>query len=407
MICRMLKRGHKKLSQVQLNTFHKYASILVLGFIAVLVSFLFWRLMMPRMDFYNELWGPAYLLVQGKSPYNTASLNPVLPAVWFPMAIGFFFPLGWLPENLALQAWFFFNIIEICLVVYLVQGDRYSLYSTATLALMCFFFPFTLNHFNLGQFSITVMLSLILSAYFADKRRDWLAACLLALALSKPQLGILAMFGVSALYFRRNGFRGLVYFGSQTALTTLLMCLPLFIFHPAWIPDWFKSMQSNYAWLHPSLFSIFRQSFGGWGIIPWAAMLILALCASHQLWMKFPAHTAMLWSLGITTIITPYIWSWDFVLLLPIWMHTFTNSGWKRKVILLILYAVAWYGAAIIQAQVGSQNQSFWWVPILFIGTLALVADWKTSRFSAEYKVQGQSSDVHPYPGNKKNTISP
>ena len=374
---RTMPRFENKLSQAQLDAFHKYSSILVLGFIAAVITSLFWRLMMPRMDFYNELWGPAYLLTQGRSPYDTASLSPILPAVWFPMAIGFFLPLGWLSETLALQVWFIFNILEICVAVYLVQGEKRSLYNTVALALFCFFFPFVLNHFNLGQFSITVMLCLLLSAYFADTQRSWLSAFFLALGLSKPQLGILAVFGLSVFYFGRGGFVALFRFGLQTLLMSLLMSLPLFILHPAWIPDWIQSMQSNYTWLHPSLFSIFRQSLGEWGTILWAALLILALGISFWLWNKFPPQIAMLWSLGITTIVTPYVWSWDFVLLLPIWMHTFTQADWKRKAFLLLFYASAWYGSALIQAQEGSQNQSFWWVPIFLVGTLALTTDWK------------------------------
>ena len=377
MIRTMFKLGNKKLNQAQLGAFHKYSSILVLGLITIFITYLFWRLMMPRMDFYNELWGPAYLLVQGKSPYDTASLNPVLPAVWFPMAIGFFFPLGWFSENFALQVWFIVNIIEICVVVYFVQGNKQTLYNTVTLALLCFFFPFVLNHFNLGQFSITVMLCLMLSAYFSDNQRNWLAACFLALALSKPQLGIIAVFGLSVFYFQRNGFRGVFYFGLQTFLMALLMSLPLFISYPAWIPDWFRSMQANYTWLHPSLFSILRQSMGVWGTFIWAVMMVLALGVSYQLWMKFPPRVAMLWSLGITTIVTPYVWSWDFVLLLPIWMYTFARVDWKRKALLLTLYAIAWYGMALVQAQEGSHNQNFWWAPLWLMGTLALVADWK------------------------------
>jgi hypothetical protein len=388
---RMLNFGNKKLSRAQLNVFHKRSSILALGLIAAFITYLFWRLMMPRMDFYNELWGPAYLLVQGKSPYDTASLAPVLPAVWFPMAIGFFFPLGWLSENLALRVWFIFNIIEICVVVYFVQGDKRSLYNTVMLALLCFFFPFVLNHFNLGQFSITVMLCLMLSAYFADKQRDWLAACFLALALSKPQLGILAVFGLSVFYFQSYGFNGVFYFGVQTFLMALLMSLPLFISHPTWIPDWFKSMQANYTWLHPSLFSILRQSMGMWGTFIWAVILILALGISYQLWIKLPPCVAMMWNLGITTIVTPYVWSWDFVLLLPIWMYTFAHVDWKRRTLLLIFYAIAWYGMALVQTQEGSQNQSFWWVPLWFMGTLTLVTNWK-SELSSRGVTQGMNS---------------
>jgi hypothetical protein len=376
MICAMSK-SENKLSQAQLDAFHKYSSILALGFVAVLIASLFWRLMLPRMDFYNELWGPAHLLVQGKSPYDTASLNPILPAVWFPMAIGFFFPLGWVPETLALQVWFIFNIIELCLIVYLVQGDRRSLYTTVALALFCFFFPFVLNHLNLGQFSITVMLCLILAVYFAENRRDWLAAFFLALGLSKPQLGFLAVFGLSIFYFRQGGFGSLFRFGVQTALISLLMSLPLFIFHPVWIPDWIKSMQSNYTWLHPSLFSIFRQNLGNWGTVLWAALLIIGVGISFWLWIKSSPQIAMLWTLGITTIVTPYVWSWDFVLLLPIWMYLFTLPDWQRKALLVAFYAVAWYGTALIQSKTGSNNQEFWWVPIFFMGTLALTTGLK------------------------------
>lgn len=229
----------------------------------------------------------------------------------------------------------------------------------------------------------------MLSAYFADNRRDWLAASFLALALSKPQLGIIAVFGLSVFYFHRNGFYGVFRFGLQTFLMALLMSLPLFISYHAWIPDWFKSMQANYTWLHPSLFSILRQSMGVWGTFIWVAMMLVAFGVSYYLWMKFPTCVALIWSLGITTIVTPYVWSWDFVLLLPVWMYTFMQANWKRRALVLIFYAVAWYGMALVQAQVGSHNQYFWWVPLWVMGTLALVTDWKTSEQPVNHALTG------------------
>src|SRR5688572_31955634 len=104
------------------GTFQKYASVLILTLTAIAISYLFWGLMLPRKDFYNELWGPAYLLVRGQSPYDTAVLNPNLPAAWLPMSIGFFFPLGWLDEKLALQVWYLYNILAVCFIIYLAQG---------------------------------------------------------------------------------------------------------------------------------------------------------------------------------------------------------------------------------------------------------------------------------------------
>lgn len=354
----------------QKTNFHFFASVLALALIAVVVAVLFQPLILPRMDFYNELWGPSYLLVHGQSPYDTASLNPVLPAVWFPMAIGFFFPLGWLSEDAALQAWFFFNIFEICIVVFLVQGNDRSLYNTAVLALLCFFFPFVLNHFNLGQFSITILLCLLLSAHWIGKYQNWPSAFFLALALAKPQLGILAVVGLAVYQFRLRRFVGMFFFGAQTLLMALLMSLPLFIAHPAWVPDWFASMAKNYTWQHPSLFSIFQQMLGRWGLVPWGAIAAGALACTFLLWKKIPPLAAMLWSLALTTLVTPYVWSWDFVLLLPLWMFSFTKTNWKWKIILLVSYLIAWYGMALVQMQVGSQNQSFWWVPLWFVGTL-------------------------------------
>lgn len=359
------------------NAFQIYASFFVLAVVGVLVSYLFWDFMLPRMDFFNNLWGPAYLLVQGKSPYDTASLNPVLPAVWFPMSIGFFFPLGWLSETLALQVWFIFNIIELCVVIYLAQGFKRSVYDSVVLALLCFFFPFVLNNYNLGQFSITAMLCLMLSAYFSSSKHDWLAACCLALALSKPQLGIIAVFGLSTFYFQRKGFKGLFQFGLQTFLMALLMSLPLFVLHPAWIPDWLRSMQANHVWQHPSLFFILDRSMGVWGIFVWMTILVLAIGISYWIWAKFPPQVAMMWSLGITTIVTPYIWSWDFVFLLPIWMYTFTQVDWKRKTLILIFYIIAWYGMALVQMRESSDNSLFWWVPVYFVAVIVCVTNWK------------------------------
>ena len=369
----MFKSKGEKLTVEQVAAFHNYSSVLALGVIAVIVAVLFQPLVLPRMDFYNELWGPAHLLVQGHSPYNTASLDPVLPAVWFPMAIGFFFPLGWLSESTALQFWFLFNILELCLMVFIVQDRQRTLYNTAALALLCFFFPFVLNHFNLGQFSITILLCLILSAYFLEKKVDWAPAFFLALSLSKPQLGFLAVFGISVFLFYQTGFWGMIRFGLQTLLFAILMSLPLFVAYPAWIPDWLASLAKNSTWLHPSLFSVLGQSLGVWGFVIWAAIAVSVLVIAFILWKKFPPLIAMLWTLTLTTVITPYIWSWDFVLLLPLWMFSFTEADWKRKVFLLISYLIAWYGMALVQMQAGSQNQSFWWVPLWFIATLVLL----------------------------------
>jgi hypothetical protein len=364
-------------SLVHKNIFHTYASIFMLALVAIIVSKLYWNLMMPRMDFYNELWGPAYMLVHGQSPYNTSSLNPVLPAAWFPMAIGLFFPFGWLSETLALQVWFVFTVLEICLIVYFSQGEKHNLYSTVAVAVFCFFFPVTLNHINLGQFSITITLCWVLAAYFLRRDKHWIAAFFIALAMSKPHLGFLAMLGLSYHYYLRGGFRTMLSFWARILAMCLILCIPLFVAYPNWIPDAIISMRANPPWLYPSLYIVFERSFGAWGHILWGFTTLVVISANFWLWKKLRLNNAIYWSLALILLVTPYVGSWDFVVLFPLLILTYGNVNWQCKVFLWVIYCTAWFGMARVQMLEKSHNYYFWWVPVWLVSAIVLATDWK------------------------------
>jgi hypothetical protein len=355
------------------NTYHTYISLIMLSFIAVVIGHLFWNLMLPRKDFYNELWGPAHLLVQGRSPYNTSSLDPVLPAAWLPMAIGFFFPLGWLSEKLALQVWYAFNIFEICLIVFLAQRENRNLYNTVAMALMFFFFPLTLNHFNYGQFSITVGLCWILAAYFLEKDRHWVAATCIALALSKPHLGFLALLGLTYHEYLRSGLRAIFSFWARICVMSFILCVPLFVAYPNWIPDAIVSMGKNPAWSYPSLYILFERFFGAYGHILWGCVVVIVVGANFWLWGRCSMKSAVCWSLALALLATPYVGSWDFVILFPLLIVTYINVDWKRKVFFLFSYCAAWFGMMRVQMLQVSHNHYFWWVPLWFIGTVMIM----------------------------------
>jgi hypothetical protein len=359
------------------NVFHAYASVFVLTLIAVVVSYLFWNLMLPRKDFYNELWGPAYLLVRGQSPYHTASLDPNLPAAWLPMAIGFFFPLGWLPEKLALQAWYVFNIFETGLIVYFAQGRKRYLYNTVAVALLCFFFPLIFNHINLGQFSITITLCWVFAVYFLEKDKHWASALCIALALSKPHLGFLILLGLSHRDYQRGGLRAMLISWARIVAMCLMLCLPLFVAYPNWIPDALLSMGQNPPWSYPSLYILFERLLGAWGHILWGFTTLIVIAANFWLWKKLPMKNAVYWSLALAPLVTPYVGSWDFVVLFPLLISTYVTVDWKRKIFFWIAYCIAWFGMARVQMLQESHNHFFWWVPLWFIGIALLVTDWK------------------------------
>jgi hypothetical protein len=329
----------------------------------------------PKADFHNELWGPAQLLMRGESPYDTSALNPELPAVWFPMAVGVFSPLGLATESTASRIWLLLSLVELSLILWIAARKSPSTLLAPAAALLVLLFPPTIHHLSLGQFSITAALCLLLSAYFAGKGSEWPAAALLALGLSKPQLGVLAAFGLAVFYFRQGGIARALNFGMKTAFACLGMSLPLFAAYPNWVPDWIQSLQSNdAAWLHPSPAFILQEFLGDWGYLPWGLLTSAIFLACYRIWTGSPRETAMCWSLGLTPLVTPYIWSWDFVLVLPAWIHTFFHVSWRGKLFLFLTYLAGCLGMAVIQLSGDNNNSRFWWVPIWFIGTAALVA---------------------------------
>jgi hypothetical protein len=332
----------------------------------------FWNLSEGRRDFYNNLWGPAYLLAHGAGPYDTSSLHTELPPVWLPMAIGIFAPLAWLPEPIAAKSWFLLSLAGLSLILYISLGKSRSLSVVAPLGLMSFLFPPVVNHLALGQFSIAAALFCLLAAICVERRMDWAAAFLLALALTKPQLLFLAVIGLGFHYLGRGGLQGLSRF---------FLRLPVFLAQPRWIQGWLANLQANPAWLHPSVFTFIRLQAGAWAYPTWGSVIAAGIYVCWRLWRMLPPHQAMPWTLGLTLLVSPYIWSWDFVLLLPLWVSVFAQADCKRRTILLLAYLAGWAGMAAVQLSQDYNNLRFWWVPLWFMG--ALWAVWHANRRGA------------------------
>ena len=368
-----LRKKDIKLSPNAIETFqHVMAGIILSAFVAG-VAAIYWNLLPPRKDLYNELWGPVYLLIQGKSPYDTASLNPVLPAAWLPMSIGFFAPLGWLSEEVALRSWFLFSLVEIALVILLVRQSNRSVANLFLVSIFAFGFPSTIYHLLLGQFSITTTLSVVMALFLILKEKHWLGAFLLALGLSKLHLMTLPMLGLSLFYFHRSGIKSVFAFWGRVFAACLVLCLPLFIAYPNWIPDAIQSMTSNAPWAFPTLQKFFVYTFGSFGMVLWGISIVLTVLLSIFLWKRLDTVSATFWNLGLALLISPYIGSWDFVTLLPLWLHTFLPASRRWKVFMAVSYGIAWFLMARIQGLEESHNHYFWWVPLWFLATSAIV----------------------------------
>ncbi len=350
-----------------------YSSIIILALVALLVPFVFGSVIQPKKDFHNEIWAPAYLLVHGENPYDTSSLKTELPAIWFPMAKGLFAPLGWLSENNATQLWFLFTVAGAFTLAFIALRDtRYPLV-TGLAGLFVFFFPPVVNHFSLGQFSIIAALCSLLAARFAEKKQDWLAAFFLALGSTKPQLMFFTAIGLAYFYYRQSGLLEMGRFLLKSLVMALMMSLPLFFAHPLWIQSWLNNIQQNPIWLQPSVFLLLIEHVGYSGYIIWGGAALAGIFACLHLWNKYEPTLAVEWGLGLTTLIAPYIWSWDFVLLLPVWISTFAGTNWKNRIFLILAYALGWMGMAFAQINSNGNNRAFWWVPLWFMGVLVVI----------------------------------
>lgn len=352
---------------------HRVFRLLVLILLAISMFFVLAAVTRSQTDFYNNLWTPVHLLVQGASPYDTASLQPELPALWMPMAVGFFSFLGFFNFETAYQMWFALNVAGMAALLYLSMPDLRFIPTLLAGLFFAYFFPPTINHFALGQISILSALSLLLAARLVEKM-PWFSAFFLALGMAKPQIGFLVLFGLCIHHFQQGGFTRIFRYGAQTFLAAIVLSLPLFIAEPNWIPDWIASLQSNtLQWTHPSILSQLDGWLGNWKYIPWGLLMLGALWVTVRVWKKHPPHVAVLWTLALTVIITPYVWSWDFVLLLPVFVHLFSRANWKGMVLLITGYGLVWGGMAAIQLSENFHNSRFWWVPLSFMMVSVLV----------------------------------
>jgi hypothetical protein len=347
---------------------------IVLATIAAAVVWLVATSQIGGWDFRNNLWAPSHLLLRGKSPYDLSSLYELGNPVWLPMVIGAFFPLGVLPLPQAAMVWRLASLGVIVGIVWMVAEQKRPSLLPFTLGLLAIaLYPRTIAHLQLGQFSLLAALLYLLSVRLVQRRKIGWAALPVALALAKPQLGILAVMGLIIMVYRQDKASG----AGQFLLAVLgwcgLLVLPLFLLYPGWIPDFILSLRQNPSWLQPSLFSLLPIWLGWVGWVIWGLLFVLVVVAVSRFWWQQPGLEAMCWSLALTPLVSPYIWSWDFVLVLPLFVWGLFH--WQRigiRVWLLAGYLVSW--ALIMQVVLSSDGSDhhFWWGSWLLVGIMAL-----------------------------------
>jgi hypothetical protein len=347
--------------------------------IAVLVlitasAILFFRdVSLSSWDFRNNLYAPTRLLVIGESPYAIRALlgeQGTPNAIWMPMVVGAFFPLGYLNEAQATAWWAMLTVVAYLLVLFLVIPPRPKPLRLLFALLAALLFPPLFGHVALGQFSVIAMALLLMMTF--QLNRLWLLVLLIVIAAGKPQLIVLPLTGFTVYLFRTHGIAGIIKFALYSL--TAIFLLAFWLLSPGWFEDFIYNLRNNALWEHPSLFIWLRLQIGDSALVIWVISALGILIINSLFWLRYPPKVAMLWSLAFNAFLIPYVWSWDFVLLIPLLVHTiFTVKTARQQAILVIGYSVFWVIFVYLRTQTSNNDLFYWWVPAFFLMLIGLV----------------------------------
>ncbi|MBT3240859.1 MAG: DUF2029 domain-containing protein [Chloroflexi bacterium] len=330
-------------------------------------------------DFRNNLYLPLELLTNQQSPYAIQSVTSGTNALWLPMAFGFFLPLGFVTFNIASKIWLLLNISALVIIVWIsTREKRPSPILLGIILLVICIFPSTISHMILGQISILVCLSMLLIIVYFQKLPDWALGILISFALIKPQLSVFFIPALFYVIYLLQGWKRVLSVLKWALFAIIISILPVFLYYPGWIPDFISNLSINPDWYHPSLVNLvpFLLKFGrpilsvgmiAFGIITTLFIIYInyqKMSEKLSLNRNYKIENSLIWILALTPIFSPYIWSWDFILIYP--LMAFQVFKFKKPknlffmfagyLIILILY--------IIQKLSGQDDDLFyWWVP--------------------------------------------
>lgn len=350
------------------------AALVLVIYFSISAQFVSW-------DFSNNLWAPAYLITHGESAYNINLIFADSNSIWFPQIIGLFFFLGFLPQHLATNVWLILNIaLLLALILYFLRqssnNQKTPLYF-GILALSVFLFPPTIRHLILGQVDILLIAALIAGVYSIEKKQLMLGGFLFALALVKPQHCIVVLPSVFIyLLFARRAWQDILKLFLATLFFVIFQTLPLWFGSLNWFVDFLLNLHRNPGWIQPNIFSMLYNRFGAIGFAFWMVIYVTIIVINFRIWLKNKPEKGVLWGLASTAIISPYLWSWDFVLLLPLFVDTAIRlENLPSKIILAAFYAICFFGSIFSLQGGAASDEVLWWLPfVLIIGIVSSIS---------------------------------
>ena len=78
--------------------------------------------------------------------------------------------------------------------------------------------------------------------------------------------------------------------------------------------------------------------------------------------------------MALNLVAVPYVWSWDFVLLMPLFVATLiATRSLALRGLMLIVYAAVWILTVHIRLTTLADEAQFWWMPLVLLATIIIV----------------------------------
>ena len=293
-----------------------------------------------RVDFPNtnffKLWIAGYLTSVGNNPYSAQDwLNGhrLFRSTWIPEPI-FLYPLslalllipfGFLSLPVAYSVWAFLTLLATALSLFLLvdlwEEDRLKIFALPMLIAMFFFAP-VLEVPGKGTLGGFLLLAMVLTVYLL-KSQWWTAGGMLsALLLIKPTFGVPALFLLGLWFLSRRVWQGVAGIVAGGLMLYGIGALA----DPQWPVVFLRMGQmkiGEYLGLQPTILNL--ASFAchkdlicsyGLGLVLSAVLLIITILLIFSKKRLLTTLEAMSLILTVALLITPYLWSYDFILLI-------------------------------------------------------------------------------------------
>ena len=269
------------------------------------------------------------------------------------------FYLGLLPAKAAGTLWFEINLLMLFLSVWLLTDGWHPRLRLIAFPLALFFLP-VLGALSVGQYDFPVLLGASLLIYSLRKENVGLTTLGAVLLTFKPHIGTLILLSV-LIYL----FAGRSSLGRRTIRSILLAGIFLFMIgfvaDPAW-PVSYPKMLLDYqaegnvtacsecaslpVWLSRWFLngSLAKATLIASGLLIALAVLVFV---KRNVWLQSPV-LLITFTLLITLLVSPYLYNYDFILLLVPFAVLIKDSNLLQKVIVLICYLAPTFAIAFL-----------------------------------------------------------